>query len=639
MPSLSMEVKRPSELHTRITTAVQDRIRISKQERERNKDRWDESEKAAQAYIPERDVDSVRRKNREAGKPEYTTITIPYTYAVMLASHTYWTTVFMSRNPIHQFQGRHGETENQVMALEALIDYQVQVGGLTVPYYIWLYDVGRYGESFIATDWREEFSSISYIEEVEETMPETGIATGKMKRRRVTDRVAKYKGNRVKNIRPHDFFPDPRLPLHRFQEGEFCAILTSISWNQMLKGADRGQYINIEEARRLSNLQNRREGSEAIELPDNQSWTSQMSKDKNAADNIEVYECHIEIVPKEWKLGESSYPEKWVFTVTTDFSVVVGCQPLGYRHDMFPFDILELEPEGYSIYNRSYTDILEPIQHTLDWLINSHFYNVRKALNNEWVVDPSKVNMRDLLNPLPGNMIRLKPTAYGTDVRTAVHQLQTQDITRAHMTDVNSMLQLGERVSGVNDAVMGMAHPSSRRSATEIRSTNTFSANRLKTTAEYFSAEGFGPHTQKLIQNSQQYYSGENKYRIVGDLAISAGPQFAEVNPQMISGFYDFVPVDGTLPVDRYAQANLWRELLMTASKIPGILESYDVGRIFAWVAQLTGLKNINQFKVQVVPDEMAAQGAQAGNLVNMAEARGGPAGPPVQVSGMGDTF
>lgn len=642
MPSISMDVKYKGELHEKITRAVRQRVRMSKQERQKNQENWNEAERRSQAYIPERDVDTIRRKNREAGKPEYTTITIPYTYAVMLASHTYWTTVFMSRSPIFQFQGRHGETENQVLAMEALIDYQVQQANLMVPYYIWLFDVGRYGEAIIATDWRDEFASISTIQEVEETFGEQQVPTGKKVRQRVTDRVKKYSGNKVRNVRPHDFYPDPRIPLHRFQDGEFCAIISTISWNEMVKGAEQGRYINIEEARRKSTLRNREEGSEVIDIPSNDSWSSGQDLDKLAADQIEVYECHIEIIPKEWKLGNGSYPEKWVFTVTSDFTVVVGAQPLGYRHDEFPFDIIELEPEGYSVYNRGYADILAPIQNTLDWLINSHFYNVRKSLNNEWVVDPSKVVMKDLLNPLPGGIIRLRPSAYGQDVRTAVHQFETQDVTRAHMTDVNSIMQLGERVSGVNDAVMGMAHPSSRRSATEIRSTNSFSVNRLKTTSEYFSAEGFMPHTRKLVQNTQQYYNQEQKFRIVGDLAMTAGQQFMEVDPSMITGFYDFVPVDGTLPVDRYAQANLWRELLMTTTKLPMVMQQYDIGRIFAWVAQLTGLKNINQFRIQIAPPGADLQAAaQQGSVVPISQAAGeaNPNGPPMQVSGMGDTL
>ena len=82
----------------------------------------------------------------------------------------------------------------------------------------------------------------------------------------------------------------------------------------------------------------------------------------------------------------------------------------------------------------------------------------------------------------------------------------------------------------------------------------------------------------------------------------------------MIAGFYDFVPVDGTLPIDRFAQANLWKELLTGLYQVPQIAMSYDLGGIFAWMAQLAGLKNITQFRI--MPDQQLAQQVQAGNMV-----------------------
>jgi hypothetical protein len=106
----------------------------------------------------------------------------------------------------------------------------------------------------------------------------------------------------------------------------------------------------------------------------------------------------------------------------------------------------------------------------------------------------------------------------------------------------------------------------------------------------------------RLVQNSQQLYQGEKKFRIVGDLGQSAGPAFADVTPEAIAGAWSFVPVDGALPIDRMAQANLWKEILANMRNYPQIAQEYDLGRIFAWVAQIAGLKNINQFKVQVLP-------------------------------------
>jgi hypothetical protein len=329
----------------------------------------------------------------------------------------------------------------------------------------------------------------------------------------------------------------------------------------------------------------------------------------------------VELVPSEWGLGPTGFPQKWVFTVSADFEVLVGLSPLGYIHGQFPFDILVCEVEGYGMWNRGIPEIMETIQNTMDWLLNSHFYNVRAALNNQFLLDPSKVVAKDTEDSGPGFIWRLRPEAYGADLSKIFMQVPVTDVTKGHMTDLQGMLQIGERAIGINDQIMGAisTQGSSRRTATEVRATTSFGVNRLKTTTEYMSATGFSPHSQKLVQTSQQYYDAPQKLRRVGSLAIEAGAQFLMVSPQDIMGYYDFINVDGTLPVDRMAQANLWKEMLGSLRMMPPqILMSYDWGRIFAWVASLAGLKNIGQFKVEVTPDQQLLAQAAAGNVVPM---------------------
>ena len=80
------------------------------------------------------------------------------------------------------------------------------------------------------------------------------------------------------------------------------------------------------------------------------------------------------------------------------------------------------------------------------------------------------------------------------------------------------------------------------------------------------------------------------------------------------------------------AQANLWKDIMGTLRMMPPqVAMSYDWGRIFAWVAQLAGLKNISQFKVQVMPDQQLAAQAAAGNVIPM---RPPAAAPPGVVPG-----
>jgi hypothetical protein len=310
-------------------------------------------------------------------------------------------------------------------------------------------------------------------------------------------------------------------------------------------------------------------------------------------------------------------------------------------HNKYPFDVLPFEVEGYNVFNRSMLEVLDPMNKTMEWLFNSHFYNVRAALNNMFLVDPSKINIRDLEEPGPGKMIRLKPAAYGQDLRTMMQQFQVQDITRSNLQDSDYVAQLAQRITGVSDNVMGAVNTGGRKTATEVRSSTTFGINRLKTNCEWFSNVGFGPLAAKLSMSTQQLYDGNKKFRIVGDQALWM-QKYMEVTPDMIAGMYDFVPVDGTMPVDRFAQANLWQQMMASMARVPGALEQYDISKIFAFVAQLGGLKNVNRFRINVVPDGAMQQQAQMGNVVPMGGSGRNPltANPmePGQIPGMGST-
>ena len=126
MPSLTTKIEWNSPKAKRIQQAVNQRVRASASKYANRHVEWRKSEETALAYLPEDEITRQKKINRDYyGKPEFTKIRIPYSYGVLMASHTYWTNVFLSRTPVFQYKGRHGETQQQVMALEALIDYQV----------------------------------------------------------------------------------------------------------------------------------------------------------------------------------------------------------------------------------------------------------------------------------------------------------------------------------------------------------------------------------------------------------------------------------------------------------------------------------------------------------------------------------
>jgi len=638
---LTKKIGTDSTLHKGIVKELEYRIRMSERKFSDMRDQWAECEDKALAFMPTRDADALRTHKRdEQGLPQYTTIVIPYSYAVMMAAHTYWCNVFLSRSPVFQYVGLTGETQSQEMAVEALIEYQRNVGLMGPNLYSWLYDIGRYGTGIIGNYWEDRVNHITQIYEEDSVDEITGLPSGEKTKYEETSEIAGYSGNKLYNVRPQDFLADPRVPLSDFQRGEFVFCRRKLSWAEVKRREKNGWYTNLDKIDPAitdfsSGLNNTNMSTLVTPDSDGGAFGNKFSEGYSGTakhpDVVPVYEGYVELIPKDWKLADRDYPEKWVFTITGDKRTLIGVQPFGALHNEFPFRLIQLEPDAYALASRAISNILGSVENTINWLVNTHFYNVRASLNNQFVFDPSRITVKDLQDGLPGKLIRAKPTAYGSDLRTAIFQLPVNDITQGHMRDLPEMLGIGERIIGVNDQMLGMLASGGRKTATEVRTSSTFGINRLKTISEYMSSTGFEPLGNMLLQNAQQYYSAEQKLRIVGNLAQYAGEPFIDVSPEQIAGNFGFVPVDGTMPVDRIAQANLWKDMLGTAARVPQLAMGLDWMKLFMWIAQVSGLRNADQMRLQVSPDQQLLQQAQAGNVVPMqmppGTASGG--GPP----------
>lgn len=614
------------------------RIEMSRTAMAKRYSQWRRNEEAFAAYVPETDADAVRAGRRDNGEPAYTTLHIPYSYAIAMTAHTYYTSVFMARNPVLQVAGRHGESEQQTQAIEALLDYQLQVGEMLVPLFLWLFDPVKYGFGVIGHYWDEE--TVQCRRRV--TRPRTFLGIelpGTEETIEAVEQVVGYAGHKNFNVRPQDCFPDPRVSLWNFQKGKFFGRYVELPYEDALAGERNGKYFDIKLARSGGDGDYnylRDEGSPAVrDLPG--AGEGYLPGPEDVPKFLKCYELYVRLIPREWKLADSEQEEIWVFTLTADSFRVLGIQPLGLYHGRYPFDIIEQEPEAYDLFSRSMMEVMAPLNDAINWLVNSHMFNVRSALNNMFVVDPSMVVMKDVESPEPGKLIRLKPAAYGRDIRTFMTQFPVQDVTGQHVPNMQLMADMLQRVTGVTDNVMGMVNAGGRKTATEVRQSTSFGINRLKTSCEYFSIMGWAPMTQKLVQSTQQFYTMDRQFRIAGDLAIF-GEQFARVTPESIAGFFDFVPVDGTMPVDRFAQANLWQMMIAQMAKVPQVMGQYDLGKIFGWVANLAGLRNLQRFRVQMGSPEQLAAMAQAGNVVPLKQNMADFARPPGQGqdSGMG---
>src|SRR5690606_16008782 len=125
--------------------------------------------------------------------------------------------------------------------------------------------------------------------------------------------------------------------------------------------------------------------------------------------------------------------------------------------------------------------------------------------------------------------------------------------------------------------------------------------SRLKTPIEYNSYLAFDPRAEMLISNTQQLMSEERKYATAGNTLATVNA-FLTVGTEQIAGAYNFVPVDGTAPIDRLAQAYIWNELLVRIARVPQVAAGLNIIGKIGHTMMLQGERNFDRFRIQVMP-------------------------------------
>jgi hypothetical protein len=310
----------------------------------------------------------------------------------------------------------------------------------------------------------------------------------------------------------------------------------------------------------------------------------------------------VRLNPKDWKLGDTDRSELWKFTWTKH--QIIQAEPLGMIHSMHPMVATEPASFGHDFMSISMHDMIGPFQDILSWLVSSRMENVRTSINNQFIADPSRIEVNDIRDSPIGRIIRLKQTAMGLPIKEAIQQLMVQDVTMGHISDIQTMRILADTITGVNDNMRGIQTAGGRRSATEARMAMQNGANRLSQMAIRVSGQAFQPLCQQMIMNIQQFMPDKMWVETTGD---DGTPKSTEITPDMIVGQFNYQVSDGTLPYDKTALVEIWKDILFGVAKDPELRQDYSLPEIFRYVAELGGAKNIDSFKRQQLPSQPTA--------------------------------
>ena len=615
-----LDLRPDSDLHKKIRSKIWERARVSRNEISKRFNSWREIDRNLTSYV---DLSNTKGdaedelKLKDPTKP--LTIIFPYSYSMLEALLTYLSMAFF-QDPMFQYEGVEDDDTTGAMLMELLIRLHCMKNKVPLAVHTALRDSLGYGVGISIPEWRRQYGRKAVKSSV---LTQSILGEDTQEYVDFVDSLL-FEGNALSNIDPYMWLPDPSVSSDRVQEGEF------IGW------VDRDSYVNLlsEEnqpdsglfnVKYLRNKLNKRstlaldESDRDLRHGGSKDLTSVLSP----VDKIHMY---IKIIPKEWELSKSEVPEKWHFILASD-DIIITCERADHNHGMFPIAVASPEYDGYSITPIGRMEVLYGLQHTLDFLFNSHVANVQKSINDMFIVDPYLVNINDLKDPRPGKLIRLRRPAWGRGVDKVVQQLAVQDITRANIADSAYITQWMDRISGADQSMSGALRQGGpeRLTSAEFQGTRGSAVSRLQRIAMIIGMQYMQDVGTMFAVHSQQYMSQDTHVKVFGRYteqlqSIIGDKTRARISPSDIAINYDLIVRDGSISGGNFS--NAWIDMFKIIGTSPELMERFDVTRIFMYIAHELGAKNVEDFKRNVnniqaktLPDETVARQVQAGNF------------------------
>lgn len=616
-----LDLKPGSELHNKIRDKIYERAIVSRNEISKRFDSWNEIDKVLTTYIT-LDNDEEDIKDKDPRKP--VSIIFPYSYSMIEALLTYLSLAFF-QDPIFQYEAVDDEDTMGAMLLEMVIRLHCIKTKVPLAIHTALRDGLGYGVGIAVPVWKTVYGKRL----IKSAINVENIFGNSVHYKRVPVQDVIFEGNGLNNIDPYSWLPDPSVSSNNIQDGEFIGWIDRDNYMNLLEEESNGdgsifnvKYLKFKKDKRstLAKDQSRREEKFGGSSRDSIAGLGVTSP-------VDIIKMYVNLIPKEWELGDSEYPEKWYFELAAD-DVIISCEKADFYHGMYPIAVNSPEFDGYSITPISRMEILYGLQHTLDFLFNSHIENVRKAVNDMFVVDPYLINILDVKDPKrAGRLIRLRRPAWGRGVSNAIEQLQVNDITRLNISDSAYITQWMDRISGADQSMQGALRLSGpeRLTSAEFQSTRSSAISRLKRLAMVISVQFMQDIGTMFAAHTQQFMSKDTFVRLAGPRAEQLtkffGSKTAKVSINDLAIDYDVIVRDGSIPGNDFTSA--WIEMFKVITQSPELMQTFDVFKIFSFIAQEMGARNIEDFRKNVqniqtttMPDEQVLREQEKGNII-----------------------
>lgn len=555
-------------------------VNDSRREMAKSYSTWDERERV---YSAEHEDDRKDKRAKEDKEPSK--MLVPFSAAQVNTFIAYCFLLFNQKPQFFELEPTGTEDFDIRDISERALQRDLDVNKFDLVLYQFLLDIGRFGLGTIKVAWVEDYVHIlaptySEIDGVQiEGEPEY-------------QKVPRFIGNKIVSVSPYNIFPDCRLPLTRFQEGEFCASDDELTLVALQEEEADGLVAGIEHIEPLSSSHLRSRGGKtrfhSIDK-DNPSKTSGLASRT---------ECQIKLIPSKFEMEDGSFLGKEDFPILYNVQYVndqriISAEPANNFHSDFTYNLGQFTPDQHNRINKSLSDQIGPLQTVMDWFVNSRISSVKRTLENNMVVDPTGVDMKTVTNRSPIILLRRQIGRGGIDRH--IKQLAVQDVTGGHMNDVSQLSGIMQTVTGINEMALGK-HSTGRRSATQDRAVAQGSTMRLTTEAKLLFVQVLSPMGKMQLINHRQNMDAQTFVQLLGEReGLEAQLMFANFKSNAVNlvGQNDFFVFDGTLPSEKAFLAQSLQELAQIAMANPQAANELGID-VKKMIKEIYGLRGVN---------------------------------------------
>lgn len=595
---------------------------------------WDRNDSVYRGERCTDEKDKAAIKRNEPSK-----VYVPLTHSQIQTFVSFAIMMLTQRDYFFELSGSGVEDEKPAKLAQAVLQHDLEYNkytGVLLPQFFT--DVARYGLGIFKTTWTRNTCPVEKQVPDPNWRPDPNMpnVTAPPTISSWEDKT-EYLGNRIESISPYRWFPDTRLPITRYREGEFCADENEYSMGELEKRQKEGTVVGLEFIPRIQDTAFFDRRFNTMARDQGNTWDPTISQSDNAR-YVLITEVQIRCNPAKTFIDDNVPidptldAEVIVLVWIANDGRIIRIEDSGYAHNEFLFDAAQFFNDQNRVINFGIAELLAPMQDILDWLLNSRVTNVRKVIQNQLIVDPRYVDMQDLQDRNP--IIRLKSTPDGMNMDSMIKQLSVVDATTGHLADMANVSDLSKEATGIQENLLGQ-YAEGRRSARESSNVNANGSARVMLPIKGVWQAALLPQGRKMLSNTQQGLDAPQLVSIVGLQRVLSDPMAAQaflpVDRSMLYGSYDFLIFDATLPSQRMAIAAALAQAGDILVKNPMAIFALgkDPKLIFDEWLELMGVKNADRFN-------LTPQRLQELMLLGSAARNTSPAQPPPGKGGGG---